>query len=144
PANGIVFASLLLGLWAAIRLIQGKRFGDLTGRWTWRRVGLGAGVWSVVLVAATLLDLAIRPSGFKVTAGTLTPAIVAVAMLCLAVQTFAEEWVFRGWITQGLLLAFRGRPLATSVVAGLIFGSVHVPNGLPQAANAVAFGVATS
>jgi uncharacterized membrane protein (DUF4010 family) len=35
------FGLLLLGFWAASRLLQGKRFGDLVGRWRWRLTALG-------------------------------------------------------------------------------------------------------
>ncbi len=58
-------------------------------------------------------------------------------------QTFTEELIFRGWLTQGLLLWTR-RPAVAAVIAGLLFGLLHIPNGLPQAAGATLFGVAMS
>src|SRR5262249_38257204 len=58
----------------------------------------------------------------------------------LALQTFTEEFIFRGWITQGLVRAFK-RPWVASLVSGLIFGAAHIPNGGVQAASATILGV---
>jgi membrane protease YdiL (CAAX protease family) len=103
----------------------------------------GAGFWLAVQIAATLLDYLIAPRGFRITATGATAALAASAFLGLAIQTFAEEFVFRGYITQGLLLAIR-RPGVTAVVSGLLFGSLHIPNGWPQPLGATIFGVITA
>ena len=58
----------------------------------------------------------------------------------LAIQTFAEEFVFRGYVTQALLLASR-RPAVAALFSGLLFGALHIPNGTPQAIWATCFGV---
>jgi membrane protease YdiL (CAAX protease family) len=63
-----------------------------------------------------------------------------VAVGALAIQTFAEEFVFRGYLTQGLLLATRRR-VPTALISGLLFGALHIPNGAPQAASATLFGI---
>ena len=68
-----------------------------------------------------------------------TASLAAAALAAIAVQTFAEEYIFRGYLTQGLFLAFK-HPLPAAVVSGLVFGSVHIPNGASQALNAVVFG----
>ena len=62
------------------------------------------------------------------------------ALAGLAIQVFAEEVIFRGHITQGLLVAIR-KPLPAALLSGIIFGAIHIPNGAPQAASATAFGV---
>jgi membrane protease YdiL (CAAX protease family) len=137
---GIAFGLLLLGFWAASRLVQGKRFGDLLGRWRWSLVALGFGVWLVVLVLGALADLLIRPAGFTFSADARTPLFVLTVAPALALQTFTEEVVFRGVVTQGLARAFR-RPWAVCLVSGLVFGAAHIPNGPLQAASATVFGV---
>jgi membrane protease YdiL (CAAX protease family) len=136
----VTFGLLLFGFWAASRLVQGKRFGDLVGRWRWRFMALGFGVWLGVLVFGALADVLLRPRGFSVSADAATPLFVLWATPALAIQTFAEEFVFRGVITQGLVRAFR-RPWIACLVSGLLFGSAHIPNGPIQAANAAVFGV---
>jgi membrane protease YdiL (CAAX protease family) len=141
PATALTFAVLLLGFVVAIRLLHAQRFGDVIGRWRWRMFAIGAAVWTGVLALATLVDFLIAPHGFTLAARAPAPLVVAVVAIALAVQTFTEEFVFRGYATQGLLLAIK-RPVPTALVSGLIFGTMHIPNGWPQAANAVVFGTA--
>ena len=142
-ANGAVFAVLLLGFVAAIWLVHGKSVTDLIGAWRWPMFALGASIWFGVQIALTLIDLAIAPRGFSVSATNATVAMAVAATGALSIQTFAEEFVFRGYLTQALLLATR-RPLVAATLSGLLFGALHVPNGLPQAIGAGAFGIATA
>jgi membrane protease YdiL (CAAX protease family) len=139
-ATGTVFAVLLAGFAAAIAIVHRKRFRDILGFWRWRSFAMGLGIWLGVLILTSLIDLAIAPAGFSFTATGQTPILAISATIALAIQTFAEEFVFRGYLTQGLLLATR-RPIVAAVLSGLVFGSVHIPNGAPQAANAVIFGI---
>ena len=141
--NGLTFLLVLAGFAGAIAIVHRKRPGDILGAWTWRGFAAGAGMWAAALVALTLLDVAMRPKGFHVSASRDTPVLAAAALCGLAVQTFAEEFVFRGYLTQGLLLATK-RPIPAAVISGLLFGALHIPNGWPQAVNAVLFGVVLS
>jgi membrane protease YdiL (CAAX protease family) len=138
--NGAAFALVLAGFVVAARLLHGKRPGDVVGAWRWRTYAAGAGAWIATLVVLSLIDLAIAPHGFSLSASPATLGLAAAAVVALSVQTFAEEFVFRGYLTGALLLAFR-RPLPAALVSGLIFGAVHIPNGWPQAAGATVFGV---
>jgi membrane protease YdiL (CAAX protease family) len=138
--NGLAFATVIAAFVIAMRLIQRKRFGDVIGEWRWSRFAAGLGIWTACLVATTLADFLLRPGGFRWSASGGTAVLAVAALVGLGVQTFAEEFVFRGYLTQGLLLATR-RPLAASVLSGLLFGALHIPNGIPQALNAAVFGV---
>ncbi|WP_374574543.1 lysostaphin resistance A-like protein [Phenylobacterium sp.] len=139
-ANGVIFAVIIAGLAIAARLVQAKRFADLLGAWSWRGFARGAAIWTAVLCLAALIDFAIAPQGFRLSADARTPSLIAIALPMLAVQTFAEEFLFRGYVTQGLLLATK-RVWAAALISGLLFGALHIPNGGPQAASAAAFGV---
>jgi len=138
--SGMSFGLLALGLAIAARWVQKKRPRDLVGAWSSRLFCLGFGIWLVALVAAALVDYAIAPSGFRVTANAGTPLLLLMACIGLAIQTFSEEFIFRGFLTQGLLLATK-RALPAAILSGLIFGAVHLPNGAPQAASATVFGI---
>ncbi len=140
-ANGVIFGALVAGLALAARLIQSKRFGDIVGAWSWRLVALGAAIWLAVQILATASDYLIAPGSFTVTAGAGFAPLAVAALLGLGVQTFAEEFVFRGYLTQGLLLG-TGRPWVAATLSGILFGALHLPNGWPQAANALLCGVA--
>ena len=138
--NGLAFGALVLGFVIAMRLLQGKRFVDVIGAWRWSRFWAGLGIWTACLVATTLLDVALRPGGFRWSATAATASLAVTALIGLGVQTFAEEFIFRGYLTQGLLLATK-RPVVAAILSGLVFGSLHIPTGIPQALNAVLFGM---
>jgi membrane protease YdiL (CAAX protease family) len=138
--SGAIFLALLAGFAISARLVHRKRFGDVVGAWRWRSFGAGFGVWAMVQVGATLLDFAIAPKGFRLSVTGETPVLVLTAGLGLAVQTFAEEFVFRGYATQGLLLATR-RVAPSALISGLLFGAIHIANGAPQAVSAAIIGV---
>ncbi|MGH7023325.1 MAG: lysostaphin resistance A-like protein [Caulobacteraceae bacterium] len=141
--TGAVFAVLLGSLALAARVVQGKRFGDIVGAWRWRQFAAGAGLWIGVCIVSTLIDYFAQPSGFRLTLGPPTLGLAVIAVPALGVQTFCEEFIFRGYATQGLYLATK-RPLVAALISGLIFASMHIPNGWPQAAGALVFGVVTA
>jgi membrane protease YdiL (CAAX protease family) len=136
----VTFGVLLLGVWAAARLLQGKSFGDIVGRWRWSLVAKGFGVWLVVVVLSVLADFLLRPQGFTLSPDLRAPGFILWVAPALAIQTFAEEFIFRGVITQGLVRAFK-RPWVACLVSGLIFGAAHIPNGAPSAISATVLGV---
>ncbi len=142
-ANGISFGVFLLGLIATAAIFNKKRFGDVIGKWRWPHLAIGAGAWLVLIVACTAIDLALQPHGFTFTAASLTPGVVIAAIAGLGIQTFTEEFIFRGYITQGLLLATKN-PLLAAILSGIVFGACHIPNGIPQAVSAGIFGVAVA
>lgn len=139
----VTFGSILVGFIAAIFLLHRKTPADIAGRWSWPRFAAGATIWLLFLAFATGLDFMLRPGGFRLTASSLTPAILAVALPGIAIQTFTEEFIFRGYLTQGLLLWFK-KPWLVSILSGLVFGAMHIPNGIPQAVGAVIFGIVMS
>jgi uncharacterized protein len=142
-ANGVLFAIMAASLVVFARVLQGKRFGDLVGKVSWSYFARGFGVWLLIELVGTGIDYMLAPGGFRVTVSAGTWALGAAAAVGLFAQTFAEELYFRGFVTQGLLLATR-RPMLASLLSGLIFGVVHIPNGGPQAVGAVIFGVAAA
>jgi membrane protease YdiL (CAAX protease family) len=131
---------MVLSFWAMSRLFQGKRFGDIVGRWSWGLVAKGFCVWFVVVTLSVLLDFVLRPGGFALSPDLRAPQFVLWVVPALAIQTFAEEFIFRGVITQGLVRAFK-RPWVVCILSGLVFGAMHLPNGAVQAASATVLGV---
>ena len=142
-ATGLMFGLLVLALALAAYLMHRKTMADIIGRWRWSYTLTAAGLWLVFCVAAALLDYGLRPSGFRVTLGSQWLTLALWAAPSLAIQTFAEEFIFRGYITQGLLLAVK-RPLIAAAISSVIFATAHIPNGVPEAVNALAFGFVTA
>jgi membrane protease YdiL (CAAX protease family) len=134
------FGAVTIGLALAAMIVHRKRPTDLIGQWRWRNFAWGFGIWLVVQLVLALIDFAIAPRGFAFSAGPGTLSLAAVAAIGILVQTFAEEFVFRGYLTQGLVLLFKN-PWPAAIVSGLLFGSLHIPNGIPQALNASVFGI---
>ena len=141
----VSFGCFLISFWLCALWIQAKRFGDLIGRWRWGAFAAGAALWLVLIAAGALIDYLIEPQGFSVTLSSATASLAVVAAGGLIIQTFAEEFIFRGWLTQAWLLATKN-PIATAILSGLLFGSIHLPNpdGVLSAASATVFGIATS
>lgn len=138
-AIAVVFAALGGGLAAAAILIQRKRPDDIIGAWRWRLALYGLLIWLAVQGALSGIDFAIAPSGFS-RAGHATPFLALWIFGAISVQTFTEEFIFRGFITQGIMLALK-RPVPAACLSGLVFGALHIPNGWPQAINATWFGI---
>jgi membrane protease YdiL (CAAX protease family) len=134
------FAALTAGLALAAMLIHRKRPRDLVGRWRWDFFAWGLGGWIIMQGALSLIDVLIAPHGFAVSANRGSASFAAIALIAILVQTLSEEFIFRGYLTQGLLLALK-KPLPAAIASGLLFGSVHIPNGIPQALNAIVFGI---
>jgi membrane protease YdiL (CAAX protease family) len=141
--TGVMFGVVLLAFMAAVRLLHAKTPADLIGRWSWRLFFVGAGLWLAIQLVGSGIDYLIAPGSFAVSIGPGTGPLALASVLGLGVQTFTEEFLFRGYVTQGLLLATR-RPWVAAVLSGLLFGALHYANGGPQAVNAVFFGVATA
>jgi membrane protease YdiL (CAAX protease family) len=138
-AIAIAFAASGGGLAAAAALIQRKRPGDIIGAWHWRLFMGGLLAWLAVQVILSGIDFVLAPSGFSLTRGAM-PVLAFWTFSAILVQTFTEEFVFRGFITQGIVLVLP-HPVLAACVSGLIFGAIHIPNGWPQAINAVWFGI---
>jgi membrane protease YdiL (CAAX protease family) len=137
------FAVILAGLFAAVWLVQRKTPADLIGHWSWRGVAIGAALWLGMVLVMTAADVTVARSGFRWSATPATLTLAGCAASALTVQTFTEEVIFRGYLTQAMLLVTR-RAVPAAVLSGLIFGAVHIPNGLPQAVSAAGFGVAAA
>jgi len=140
---GGIFAAALLGFAIAIRLIHKKPPRDIIGRWRWSLFLTGAGLWLAVVVAGTAVDYVLHPSGFEWTGYRLSAPYVATVVAALVVQPFAEEFVFRGYMTQAFLHWLKN-PVAASILSGLLFGAWHIANGIPQAVAATVFGMVTA
>jgi uncharacterized protein len=141
--TGLIFAAFALTIAGAAYVIQGKRPADIIGAWRWRDTASGAGIWLILCAAGAGVDYALRPGAFHLTLGPQTAVLALFAIPSLGAQTFCEEFLFRGYATQGLLLATK-RPLVTAVISGAIFASLHIPNGWPQAAGALVFGIVSA
>ena len=136
---GASFGAWSIGIWSGARLFNAKPLSDYLAGWRWPLFLAGAVIWFLVCGGDAVLDYVLQPAGFTLK-NTLTPAIVAVTVVSIAIQTFTEEFVFRGYATQGILHLVK-KPIPAAILSGLLFGACHIPNGWLQAINATVLGI---
>lgn len=100
------------------------------GRVAPKRIALGFGLWFALCAASTGVDALMHPNGYEFTfsLGKFLP-FALVTVLLLPVQTWAEEFFFRGW----LLHWASSLPRFSQVfISGIVFAWPHLGN--PEAA----------
>ncbi|UXX77801.1 CPBP family intramembrane metalloprotease [Reichenbachiella carrageenanivorans] len=104
-----------------------------TAKIRWARVGYAAGLWAVLMVVYILFELAVDPDNiaFQLNWSAFLPLVV-VAVLLIPLQTTCEEYLLRGYFTQGVAGLTKSRWLAV-LVPGLIFALMHAFNPEVQA-----------
>src|SRR5258708_19231738 len=90
-STGGLFGLLLVALTLAVRLLHGKRFGDIVGVWSWRRMATGAAIWLGVCLLAVTVDYLLQPSGFSSTADAATATLPLWPLPTLPIHTFTAE-----------------------------------------------------
>ncbi len=119
------FAAMALGAWAAARALHRRRLRELIGPRApaWRDFRLAAGV--TLAVNLPLLALAVGLADLE---RALDPATWALLLLpaipLIALQTGAEELLFRGYLQGQLAARFRS-PLVWALLPSLAFGAAH-------------------
>ncbi len=120
------FAGMALGAWAAARLLHKRGWRSLFGRPAVVLRDFTLGV-AVMLVVGGGLSLALLPFLPALEPATLLPvwlAFLPLALLGIALQTGAEELVFRGYLQQQLAARF-ATPLVWMVLPSVLFGLAH-------------------
>jgi membrane protease YdiL (CAAX protease family) len=125
------FVSTLLCLFVGVRYIHKRPFATLINAFSairWSRFFIAAAVWFGITAMMEGVNYALHPTDYKICfeaapfAGTLL-----ISLLILPLQTSCEEFVFRGWLMQGIagITTKRWIPL---VVTAILFGTMHFAN----------------
>lgn len=127
----VSFVPFFLGTAAVVRFLHNRPVRTLvTGkaRINWRRVGTGAGVWLVLLMATLGIDLVLRPEmySFQFDAGQWLPYTL-LALLFIPIQSGTEELVFRGYLMQAMSV-FTRNPILLLLPSSLLFAVLHLAN----------------
>jgi membrane protease YdiL (CAAX protease family) len=119
------FLFMALGAWAAARWLHGRRLAEMTGPRgaAWRDFRLVAGI----VLAANALPVALALASGELVR-SLDPVLWAVLLLpaipLIALQTGAEELLFRGYLQGQLAARFRS-PAIWALMPSLAFGAAH-------------------
>lgn len=127
----IGFLFFYFGIWFTVRLIHGRPLRSVvTGEKSvsWRRMGVGFGIWLGLLVVGTLLEYLVWPDSFTITfnPGVFFPFAI-LAILITPIQTTCEELFFRGYLVQAGSLINRNW-IFLSILSGVLFALPHIAN----------------
>lgn len=125
------FVPLLVGVLLVVRLIHKRPFTSLVTpdqKINWRRLGQGFVIYAILISLAAGVEAWLYPGRYRFELEL--PQFLfflLVGLLLFPWQTTAEEFLFRGYLLQGLSRLSR-QPLILSVMIGLLFMVSHLPN----------------
>lgn len=136
------FAGLAIAPLLAARALHGRGPGTLVGPRARFRRDFRVAFVTVLAVFAPVVVLVIAFGGVSPNLPLATwLLLLPLGLAGLALQTFAEELVFRGYILQQLAARFRS-PLVWAILPSLAFGAVHYDPELPRASALIVIGSA--
>ncbi len=94
----------------------------------WKRVFFAFGLWGLITAAMIFIDYYMAPEKYLLNFDLQSFLILAViGVLLIPLQTSFEEYLFRGYLMQGIGILVRNRwfPL---LLTSLIFGLLHIAN----------------
>ena len=94
----------------------------------WGRIFFSFGLWSFVTIGLTAVAYIAQPADFVFNFKPIPFAILlALAIVLIPMQTSFEEYLFRGYLMQGLGIATRSR-LFPLLFTSIMFGLMHIAN----------------
>lgn len=127
PASALAvlatFVPLLGGVWLALRLMHKRSLRSAMGAQPWAGALRGAAVTFAVFTPLLILEMMAGGSVQNLPLG-LWVKLLALTVLGVAVQTLAEEVLFRGYVLQQLAARFRS-PLVWGALPAVAFGALH-------------------
>ena len=135
-ATFLTFVPLVIGIWAAVRLIHQREMRTIVTpapEVNWGRFAKGFLLFGALLVIVTVAESLLYPGRYEfvLDVGRFWPFLF-VGLILIPVQTASEELLFRGYWLQGLSLVLRA-PVLLCIVSGLLFALPHLANPELQA-----------
>ena len=127
----LIFVSTMIGIILVVKYIHKLRMIDITttrDKVDWQRIFFSFGLWSVMSAVLTIASYYASPADFVVNFKPIPFLIlVLISFTLLPIQTSAEEYIFRGYLMQGLGLLAGNRwfPL---LITSTMFGLMHIMN----------------
>lgn len=125
------FAVGLVGLYFVVRYLHRQPFKTVTTarkKTDWGRVWFGFGLIAIVTTLLTLVDYYGNPDDYVVQFEAVPFLILAViSIIFIPLQTSFEEYLFRGYLMQGIGVLAKNRWLPL-IVTSVIFGGLHFFN----------------
>lgn len=129
--NLIPFALFLGALLLWVKYIHQQTVTSLTtarSKINWNRLFFSFGLWSLFLIGTTFIAYLIAPEDFQLNF-QLKPFLfmLLIVILLIPLQTSFEEYLFRGYLMQGIGIAAKNRWLPL-ILTSFVFGIMHISN----------------
>jgi uncharacterized protein len=130
-AGHIPFAIIMVLLWVAVTKLHGRGFLSLVNvesSLQFQRLFWGFSIWGLQNLFFTCLDILAHPKDYQF---TFEPShwflLLGLGVLFVPIQTSIEEFLYRGYLMQGLSLISR-HPLLLIVGTSVAFAIPHLGN----------------
>lgn len=125
------FAVGLAAIYFVVRFFHKQPFVELTTsrkKTDWGRVFFGFGIITITTLIFTGLDYYNNPQDYVVQFDLVPFIILAViAVIMIPLQTSFEEYLFRGYLMQGIGVLAKNRWLPL-IITSVVFGGLHLAN----------------
>ncbi|WP_025742091.1 CPBP family intramembrane glutamic endopeptidase [Aquimarina pacifica] len=129
--NMIIFVFLLAGLFFWVRYVHRQSLLSLTTsrkKVDWSRFFFIFLVMSAFIVISTLISYYSDPNSVRLNFDLIPFLILlSIAILLVPIQTSFEEYLFRGYLMQGLGLATKNKWMPL-LITSIVFGVMHAAN----------------
>ncbi|MDG1715623.1 CPBP family intramembrane glutamic endopeptidase [Lacinutrix sp.] len=125
------FVGGLIFLFGIVKLLHKQTITSLTTsrkKIDWKRIFFAFFFWGIISSGMVLLDYYLAPESY-IDNFELNRFLVlaAIAILLLPIQTSCEEYLFRGYLMQGIGVVTNSKWIPL-VITSLIFGLLHISN----------------
>lgn len=125
------FAVGLLAIYLIARYLHKQPFKELTTsrrKTDWGRIAFGFGLIAVTTLVMTGIDYYSNPENYIVQFDLIPFLVLAlIAIVLIPLQTSFEEYLFRGYLMQGIGVLSKNRWLPL-VMTSVVFGVLHMAN----------------
>lgn len=125
------FAVGLLAVYLVARYLHKQPFRELTTsrkKIDWGRFAFGFGLISITTLVLTIIDYNSNPEDYILQFDLIPFLILAlIAIIFIPLQTSFEEYLFRGYMMQGIGVLAKNRWLPL-IVTSVVFGGLHMAN----------------
>jgi len=126
-----MFVFTLLFLWMALKFIHKKTMLSIITSFKnirWNRYFFSFFVWTSLTILYTALSYILSPQDMTLQFDfNKLIVLLIVLIIFIPIQTGVEELIFRGYLMQGLGLAFKNG-IAPLIITSILFGSMHASN----------------
>lgn len=127
----ISFVIGLIGLFLVVKFIHKQSFKSLTtarAKVDWKRILFAFFFWGIISSVMVILDYILAPEDYVWNFDLQKFLVLAViGIVLLPFQTSFEEYLFRGYLMQGIGVMAKNRWLPL-VITSVIFGVMHIAN----------------